>query len=286
MAVVFSTTFNDALAAWDANDGAQVVNGAGIADAFGVTCCSSGTGDEGSLEKNLTPNDEFLFQLQYSMYESAMGVVDIHIIEVIGTNLTIFLLVLDDGTIKLIMSDGITTVNNISAAGALSLDGAIHGIQASFRIAGAAILYQVLVDDVTILNGGAGFGTIFTTMDSFKLFNYYNNPTIPTAVSRCAEVIVNNSSTPGSYPAATASTVDITFCNNKFGTPTITDISIICNSHTIVVNGNGFVDGGIITVTKDNIVIPFTLLSLTSTVIMLDVPTFSNGAWCVDVVNP
>lgn len=287
MSVVFSTVFNDSLAAWDDNDGAQVANGSGIADAFGVACCSGTMGDEGFLEKDLTANDEFLYQLQYSMYQSATPIVDVDILGVFGlSGLSVKAQVVDDGSIRLVMTDGVTTNSNISAAGVLSLDGAIHGIQISLRIAGAAILYQVLIDDVTVLSGGSAFGTTFSTFTSFKLYNYYNNPSVPTAVSRCAQVIVNNDSTPGSYPAATASDVDVTFCDSEFDTPTITDISIICNSHTIVVNGNGFVDGAVITVLKDDVVISFTLISLTSTVIMLDVPTFSNGNWCVDVVNP
>lgn len=196
------------------------------------------------------------------------------------------LTILSDGSVGVWFGGGGQT----SDPGVIPFDGSVHGIQFTVSISGITATAVVAVDDVTVLTtnlinpswpiGSAGVSEFSAKADNIETATYH-------VMSAHMEAQVEDVAHIISYPAGTADPLTFDTCSGST-VPIVVGMEVTdCAAKQITVTGMGFTESTEFTLEGINGV-PFdhTDEFISSTEVILTVPDYVDGRYCISAVNP
>lgn len=234
----------------------------------------------------------------------------------VGGSVNVQLLGYQDGRVELTISERITappgtqTVTVASAAGVIPLDGTLHGYQLSLNFPDDSTLeYAVAIDNTTVISGtlNAELPWIQTTrppclpdppvtvvragVTQFGVASRFDLGGSTRIYSSLVEVLVEDVAAIGSYLPCSATTLTALACS-PFVPPSppvvvVDDMTINCGTKQITIYGENFDPSATVQLFGPNgVEMAITVISITSTQIVIEVPDFVTGTYTVVVTNP
>lgn len=192
MSTLFSTVFDDRMAAWDSHTNCQTLPSVGCGGGYAFTCSPSNSASPSYLtdanagkilSASATPYTDFTFKAQLAIYTAGAGLGGLPLQLASFDNYNwetsssgnhwfqLALFVNPDGSLSLTsVGDG---PYDTSSAGAFLLDGSVQGIQVALTFFGtSSVGYEVVVNNATVLSG-----TFSTSIPAFSCYRNWGTLT-------------------------------------------------------------------------------------------------------------